>query len=201
MSYMSKVNLVKIASLCCLLLFGYVSQAHADSVTLGYSATGVGPLSFQADTFSLSGNSGSLTLNTASTTTQNINSATFFTGDSGEFSGSESLILVYDLTLDGVTEALTQTATWTITPSEDMFVTVTPSSPVLFATSLGTWDVTLNSYSFASTEVGLSQTESTSTNFTPVPEPSILALLGSGLLGLGIMVLRKRNFRGHQLAV
>ena len=86
MSYMSKVNLVKIASLCCLLLFGYVSQAHADSVTLGYSATGVGPLSFQADTFSLSGNSGSLTLNTASTTTQNINSATFFTGDSGEFS-------------------------------------------------------------------------------------------------------------------
>ena len=168
--------------------------AYADSVTVGYSTTGVGPLSFQADTFSLSGQSGSLTLNTASTTTQDINTATFFTGDSGSFSGSEPLTLVYDLTLDGVTKAVTQTATWTITTSQDTFVTVAASSPVLFVTSDGNWDVTLDAYSFTGAALG-SQTESTTADFRAVPEPSAVGLLSLGLLGLMFLGLGKERLR------
>jgi hypothetical protein len=154
-----------------------VVSASATAIPVSYSTTGVGPIAFQADTFSLSGQSGSLTLDTTSLTTADINSATFFTGDSGAFAGSKTFDLTYDLTLDGVTNALVQSATWTITPSQDTFVTVAASAPVQFVTGAGNWDVTLNAYSFSSTAVGLSQTQQTSANFASVPEPSSLLLL------------------------
>jgi|SRR5215469_16470047 len=100
------------------------------------------------------------------------------------------LSLTYNLTLDGVTQALTQMATWTITPSFDSFVTVAGSAPVLFKTAAGSWNVTLNAYSFPGQFFG-TQIQATSANFAPISEPATLALFGAGLLTLGGL-LRKR---------
>ena len=173
---------------CSILL---VVPAFADSLSVSYSSTNVGPFSFQADTFSLTGQSGVLTLDSSVLTTAAINTAVFFTGDSGNFSGTESGTLVYSLTLDGVTQLVGQMATWTITPSQDTFVSVGASSPVLFNTAQGSWLVTLDGYSLSSTTIGLTQTTATSADFVPVPEPGTLALLGSGLLLVAGKLRRK----------
>jgi len=173
---------------CSILL---VVPAFADSLSVSYSSTNVGPFSFQADTFSLTGQSGVLTLDSSVLTTAAINTAVFFTGDSGNFSGTESGTLVYSLTLDGVTQLVGQMATWTITPSQDTFVSVGASSPVLFNTAQGSWLVTLDGYSLSSTSIGLTQTTATSADFVPVPEPGTLALLGSGLLLVAGKLRRK----------
>ena len=55
--------------------------AVADPITVGYSTTGAGPFTFEADNFSLTGQAGFLTLDTASSTTTNIDTAVFFTGN------------------------------------------------------------------------------------------------------------------------
>ena len=180
--------------LVCSILF--IVPAFADSVSVSYSSTSLGPFSFQADTFSLTGQSGVLTLDSSVLTTAAINTAVFFTGDSGTFSGTESGTLIYGLTLDGVTQAVGQMATWTITPSQDTFVSVGASSPVLFNTAQGSWLVTLDGYSLSSTTIGLTQTTATSADFVPVPEPGTLALLGSGLL-LVAGKLRRKAVQGQ----
>jgi len=53
--------------LVCSILF--VVPAFADSLSVSYSSTSVGPFSFQADTFSLTGKSGVLTLDSSVLTT------------------------------------------------------------------------------------------------------------------------------------
>src|ERR1700687_3739532 len=126
----------------------FAIPAAASNVTLSYSATAAGPFNFQADTFSLGGQSGSVILDTAVPIVGNINNATFTVGDSGNFDGSEQLTISYDLTLAGVTETVSQLATWTITPGLDTLFTVSASAPVLFSTPSGSWDVILEGYSF-----------------------------------------------------
>jgi hypothetical protein len=166
--------------------------AEADPVTVSFSTSGAGPLNFQADTFSLMGQAGFLTLDTASSTTANINTAVFFTGDSGSFSGTQTLFLTYGLTIDGITQDLTQMAMWTITPSLDTFITVSPSSPVRFDTPSGTWNVSLGAYSFSAvvSDIGVTQTMPTPADFK-VPEPGAMKLLSASLLMVGAL-LKKR---------
>lgn len=178
---------------CCAL---FVIPTKADPGTVSYTTTGAGPLAFQADAFSLTGQTGSLTLDTILSTRANINTAVFFTGDSGNFSGSNTLTLTYDLTLDGVTQSFTQTATWIVAPSLDTF-TAAFSSPVLFNTAAGSWDVTLEGYYLFATpgDIGTSQRALTYADFVPlpaVPEPGTLPLFSAGLLMLGTR-LRKRH--------
>jgi PEP-CTERM motif len=168
------------------LLVGAAS-ASATPISVSETSGGVGPLTFQSDVFVLTGQAASLTLNTGSTTTQGVNNAIFYTGDSGTYSGSELVDLSYSMTLDGVTRTLNQVATWTITPSQDSFVSVAASAPVLFATSQGNWAVTLDAYSFTSTAVGLEQNQSVAADFTAVPEPAMLSILGLGLAGIGLL--------------
>jgi hypothetical protein len=130
-------------------------------------------------------------LDSVLSTTAGINAATFTTGHSGNVNVSESLTLSYDLTLDGVTQLVSQPATWTVTVPGDSFVALAASSPVLFVTPVGSWEVTLNAYSFAfpGPDLGVPASLLTTATFAPVPEPSSLALIVAGVmvfLGLAV---------------
>jgi hypothetical protein len=154
--------------------------ASADPITLTYSTSGMAPLAFRADEFLLTAQNGFLS--SGAVTAANINAAAFYTGDSGDFSGFEPVVLSYNLTLDGVTHGVTQLATWKITPALDTF-TVSASSPVYFGTAAGTWDVTMGGYSFDGTpsDIGSTQTKPLLAEMA-VPEPATAALLICALL-------------------
>ena len=175
--------LVLVASVCTL-------TSLAAAATVSYSPAPYGPQAYQADAFSLTGQSGTVSLSSTSTTTADINTANFTVGDSGSFSGSQPLTISYGLTLDGVTHTLTQQATWTITPSQDTFVTVASSAPVLFVTPSGNWNVALDGYSIPANAM-TTFTASTPADFTPTPEPGTLLMLGSGVIGLAGVARRK----------
>jgi hypothetical protein len=165
-------------------LLGLAHPSSAGPVLVSFSASGVGPLTFGADTFSMTGGSGILALDDLLDTTRTINTAILTVGDSGALSATANLLLAYSLTLAGVTHTVTQTATWTITPSLDSFVAVQASAPVLFETSGGDWYVTLNGFSFSANTFG-TQTQAVTADFAPVPvpEPASLLLFGTGAVG------------------
>ncbi len=76
----------------------------------------------------------SLNLDTSLSTTVTINKAILniadYTYDNGGFE-AKPVTLGFDLTLDGVTHSLSQTGTWSITPSYDSILSFSALSPVL----------------------------------------------------------------------
>jgi hypothetical protein len=188
---MNKLELVGVCVCCLIVMMLFVPQANATPTTVSFSSTALGPLTFHADTFSLSGEPvGTLTLDSVSSVSQGVNTATFTVGFGP--SGTENLTLSYGLTVDGVTHTVSQSATWMITAPGDNFVTVAASAPVLFVTGAGNWEVTLDSYAFPITASGASML-STPATFTPTPEPASIMLFGTGLLAVGGIIRNGRK--------
>jgi hypothetical protein len=173
-----------------LLVAASVVPAGAAPILVSFATTGVGPLTFHADTFSESGASGTLTLDTTAQTTNVINNATMTVGDSGFIFDSESLVLTFTLTLDGISHQLSQSATWTLTPTQDSFLAFAASSPVRFSTSLGRWDVTLQGFTIVASAFGDFPAD-VSAEFS-VPEPASLTLFGTALVA-ALRVARRRG--------
>jgi hypothetical protein len=169
--------------------------AEAGPVTLAFSSTGTGPSAFYGDRFSESGMSGFLNLDTSLSKTVTINGALLniadYTYDNGGFE-AKPVTLGFDLTLDGVTHSLSQTGTWSITPSFDSMLSFTSLSPVLFNTPDGSWNVSLLGFSVGGGTLGMFTT-SVQAQATPTPEPTTLLLIGTGLIGGGIQRWRKRR--------
>lgn len=187
---MTRSAFLRSVAILFVVVLGSATLASATPVPVFYSTPWVPPIAYQADHFLLTGQLGTLTLDTVSTTTAPINTALFVVGNSGLFDGSQSLTLSFALTLGNVTHLLSQSATWTITPDRDWFVALTAPSPVRFDTSLGSWDVTLNGYTFNPTGFGPFCQPVTAT-FAPVPETSTFTLFATGLIALVALSLKK----------
>lgn len=171
------------------------TSAMAGPVSVAFSTTPA-TLSFLfplidggGDTLQLNGSSGSLALNTDFETANFINAGTYtVTNTTG--SGVTSPTLSYDLTLDGVTQTLSQGSTWSITAVADTFVT-TASAPVQFHTSGGVWNVNLEAFSITATALGTLPIQ-VRADISLIPEPATFGLVSGALLA-GLAVLRRRR--------
>jgi len=168
---------------------------EASPVTLGFHTSSTNLGTFFGDQFSESGLSGWLNLDTAVSKVVTVSTANFnivdYTYDNGGFE-SKPITLAFDMTLDGVTHSLTQTGTWSITPTWDSMLTFNSVAPVLFNTPDGSWSVSLLGFSVGGGVLG-SFSAPIQAQATPTPEPGTLMLLCAGLAGGGIRRWRKRQ--------
>jgi PEP-CTERM motif-containing protein len=168
---------------------------EASPVTLGFHTSSTSLGTFFGDQFSESGLSGLLNLDTSVSKVVTVSTANFnivdYTYDNGGFE-SKPITLSFDMTLDGVTHSLTQTGTWSITPTWDSMLSFNSVAPVLFNTPDGSWNVSLLGFSVGGGVLG-SFSAPIQAQATPTPEPGTLMLLCAGLAGGGIRRWRKRQ--------
>jgi hypothetical protein len=154
------------------------SAAFADTVeftTTGVLTAGSG----SATDLSFIGNSASLPVDSPT----GINLGTFVNAGVGTetFNGTQTFVLTITQTLpNSDTGALSSTLDGTVTGTTSGAVFVTFSTPFV---EIGNTEI----YSATTVEIPAYNTSPTTTlqgNVSPVPEPTSLALLGSGLLGL-----------------
>jgi hypothetical protein len=164
---------------------------------LGFHTSSTNLGTFFGDQFSESGLTGMLNLDTSASKVVTVSTANFniadYTYDNGGFE-SKPITLAFDMTLDGVTHSLTQTGTWSITPTWDSMLTFNSVAPVLFNTPDGSWNVSLLGFSVGGGVLGsFSAPIQAQLTPTPTPEPGTLMLLCAGLAGGGIRRWRKRQ--------
>jgi hypothetical protein len=162
---------------------------------VSFNTTGLSPVSFFGDQFSETGMSGTLNLDTSASKTVTVGVANFnivdYTYDNAGFE-SKPVTMSFNMTLDGITHSLTQTGTWSITPTWDSMLTFNSVAPVLFNTPDGSWNVSLMGFSVGGGVLGSFSTP-IQAQATPTPEPGTLMLLCAGLAGGGIRHWRKRK--------
>ena len=174
--------------------------ADAGPIAVSFGSGPIALQSFFGDNFSLSGTGGSglLTLDTTASTSATVNQALLdianYTNDNYGYE-TQPLGLSFDLTLGGVTHTLTQSGTWSITPTFDSVLAAAAWVPVRFDTSGGSWDVRLNSFAVGGGVLGMFRAPVTA-SIQPVPEPASIVLLGTAFIGCGIQRWRKRRMNG-----
>ena len=171
--------------------------AEASPITVAFSSTPTSLAPFYGDRFWESGLSGTLNLDTSLSKSVTVNMATLnivdYTYDNGGFE-TKPISLGFDLTLGGVTHSLSQTGTWSITPTYDSVLTFNALAPVLFNTSSGSWNVTLLGFSVGGPVLApFSTPVQAQVTPTGTPEPATLLLISTGLIGGGIQRWRKRK--------
>ncbi len=195
------------ASLAFVVLCFVSSAAHAGTVTLNFSTgtfqqTGIGsvPPGGPFDILSVTARTGTVTLAPGVPITAAINGFTFTVGDTGE--GSLGLLVnsaaPRSMTLGGVTMTITQPFTVLIGETADTLTFQNGPTVSFNLGALGIVDVTPLGLAPIVAPIGVT-TGTLNATFvlrgagTAIPEQTTMLLLGTGLVGVGAAVRKRRT--------
>jgi len=195
----SKIKFLRLTLCAVIFSLGLVSQALATPIAVNFTSDTAPPEAFGGGSFSLSGDSGTLALDTELPTVNIVNVAKF-AGDNNICAapciGGGNGAFYYILELDNVSNFVTQPFSVVANSFIGELQTSASTSPTLFHTAAGSWDVTLNPFAIGFF-TGSDKEESVTATFTPVPdtpaatpEPTSVLLFATAMLAMAFL-LRK----------
>lgn len=166
-----------------LALLAFASVAHADSISAG----AVAPVTIGASADTLSLNSASATVAEPGLFTQ---SGVFKVGDSGSMNKTVAFSFVDNVTINGVTRAVTVNGSDQVTPGYDL-LSIFPTGPI----SIGSASWSLRGFDLTAYQIQpYALTLTADVNRSITPEPAGLALLGSGAFATALVTRRRFYF-------